>query len=583
MSFDVTALTPIYMGGKGGHKFWSYVSTDSVATMAGAGYFTAPASQLQAGDVIEAIVVNSVGAPTSATALARFFITSVTAAGVATVSDYLDVLADPLMVLKGTWDASSGSFPGAGAAQAGWSYIVSVGGTVDSVVFTANDRIVAIVDNASASTYAANWHKLDYTDQVLSVAGRTGAVVLAAADLSDASANAISLITAANYAAMRGLLDLESGTDFLSPAAIAAAYAAIAHTHLEADITDLQSYLLPTDIGVSVQAYDAQLDTWATLAPSANFQTLVTQTFAQIRGSLDLEAGVDFYSVAGADAAFAAISHTHAVADLSDASANAKSLLQAANYAAMRGLLDLEAGTDFLTPAAIAAAYQPLDGDLTALAAAGNSTVLAATTASFLTADETKLDGIEALADVTDAANVAAAGALMQGVHTIWIPASAMWPRATSGAGEGTYDSGASDVTIKTLAFDTTTQEYAHFHAGMPKSWNEGTITFIPYWTNTGGASTETVVWSLAGRALGNDDAINGAFGTVQTSTDTWLAQNDMHIGPESAAITIGNTPAENDLVAFEVSRVVGSDNMAGDAQLIGIKIIISFSAGTDA
>jgi hypothetical protein len=43
---------------------------------------------------------------------------------------------------------------------------------------------------------------------------------------------------------------------------------------------------------------------------------------------------------------------------------------------------------------------QPLDADLTALAAAGNSAVLAATTASFLTADETKLDGIEAGAQV---------------------------------------------------------------------------------------------------------------------------------------------------------------------------------------
>ena len=37
---------------------------------------------------------------------------------------------------------------------------------------------------------------------------------------------------------------------------------------------------------------------------------------------------------------------------------------------------------------------QPLDSDLTALAAAGNSAVLAATTASFTTADETKLDEI---------------------------------------------------------------------------------------------------------------------------------------------------------------------------------------------
>lgn len=114
------------------------------------------------------------------------------------------------VVLKGTWDASSGSFPGAGSAKPGWSYIVSGSGTVDGVAFTANDRIVAIADNASTSTYAANWHKLDYTDQVLSVAGKTGAVTLAAADLTDASANGVSLITAADYAAMRSLLSLGS-------------------------------------------------------------------------------------------------------------------------------------------------------------------------------------------------------------------------------------------------------------------------------------------------------------------------------------------------------------------------------------
>lgn len=41
-------------------------------------------------------------------------------------------------------------------------------------------------------------------------------------------------------------------------------------------------------------------------------------------------------------------------------------------------------------------------------------------------------------------------------------------------------------INSETLDFDTTTQEYAHFKWGMPKGWNEGTVTFIPYWTNTG-------------------------------------------------------------------------------------------------
>ena len=47
-----------------------------------------------------------------------------------------------------------------------------------------------------------------------------------------------------------------------------------------------------------------------------------------------------------------------------------------------------------------------------------NKAVLDATTASFLTADESKLDAIEASADVTDATNVAAAGAVMEGDTT---------------------------------------------------------------------------------------------------------------------------------------------------------------------
>jgi hypothetical protein len=76
-----------------------------------------------------------------------------------------------------------------------------------------------------------------------------------------------------------------------------------------------------------------------------------------------------------------------------------------------------------LTIGVTASTYQPLDSDLTTIAAAGNGSVLAATTASFTTADETKLDGIEALADVTDATNVAAAGAAMAvntRVECIW-------------------------------------------------------------------------------------------------------------------------------------------------------------------
>ncbi len=169
------------------------------------------------------------------------------------------------------------------------------------------------------------------------------------------------------------------------------------------------------------------------------------------------------------------------------------------------------------------------------------------------------------------------------GTETIWIPAAAMKAKATTGAGFSNYDSGSNDVAFSTMDFDTTTQEYAHtVPIGMPKSWNEGTVTAIFYWTNTAGASTETVRWSIAGAAISDDDTLNTTFGTAVTVDDTWLAQNDLHISSTTAAITIGGTPAENDLVIFEITRVVASDNMAGDARLIGVKILITTNAKDD-
>lgn len=92
---------------------------------------------------------------------------------------------DAAVVLVGSWDASAGTFPGGGSAQAGALYMVSVGGTVDGVEFNINDRIVAITDNASTTTYTNNWFRRKYTDDVQSVAGKTGAVSLDADDVSE--------------------------------------------------------------------------------------------------------------------------------------------------------------------------------------------------------------------------------------------------------------------------------------------------------------------------------------------------------------------------------------------------------------
>jgi hypothetical protein len=175
--------------------------------------------------------------------------------------------------------------------------------------------------------------------------------------------------------------------------------------------------------------------------------------------------------------------------------------------------------------------------------------------------------------------------ALKQGKHTIWIPATAMVSRTTNGAAVGTAETTTNKNMIKTLDFDTSTQEFAQFTIAMPKSWNEGTVTFQPVWSHGSTVTNFGVVWALQGVATSDDDAMDAAFGTEQTSTDTGGTTDDRYIGPESSAITIAGTPAAGDVVQFQIKRNPSdaSDTMAVDARLHGVKLYFTIDAATDA
>lgn len=155
-----------------------------------------------------------------------------------------------------------------------------------------------------------------------------------------------------------------------------------------------------------------------------------------------------------------------------------------------------------------AAAYQPLDSDLTTIAAANNGSVLAATTASFLTADETKLDGIEAGADVTDTANVTAAGALMDsevsslsGIKTLTVPDS---------------------TTISTFGatlVDDTTAAAARTTLGVDAAGTDNSATL---YVTVGDSNTDYPVASYTDVG----DAINTAYAALPSTGGTIFVQN---------------------------------------------------------
>lgn len=132
------------------------------------------------------------------------------------------------------------------------------------------------------------------------------------------------------------------------------------------------------------------------------------------------------------------------------------------------GAVDLSGSYEPLgAVAALALLKQNADADLSALAAAGNSAILAATTATYDTAKNNKLTTIEPLADVTDAANVAAAGAVMTtgnqsigGTKTFTVPLVVATPVAAQEAATKAYvdalAAGDSGITVKLALFGGT-------------------------------------------------------------------------------------------------------------------------------
>lgn len=254
------------------------------------------------------------------------------------------------------------------------------------------------------------------------------------------------------------------------------------------------------------------------------------------------------------------------------------SLMWADLFLASGGVVNFDNGNYTLTHSA---------GLLTANGALsiGTSNVLTAGTIELGHASANTLSASGGVLSVEGVAQLSTATGRAQGKETIWVPAAAMWPRTTNGAASVNRElTTGGDIQIRAHGFDTTTEEGVQFYIGMPKSWNKSTITFRVVWTNTAGASTETVSWGLSAGAFTDDDAIDSTdLGTEVRVSDTWLAQNDLHVTDESGAVTVGNTPVNNDMLICQIVRSVANDNMTGDAELLGIWIYPTTNASTDA
>lgn len=167
-------------------------------------------------------------------------------------------------------------------------------------------------------------------------------------------------------------------------------------------------------------------------------------------------------------------------------------------------------------------------------------------------------------------------GDLLKKVLTaeIFLPASSMWPSTTSGCADAAKtEYTTNDVDLYELAFDQSTQEYAQSTVWMPDDWDASTVTAKFVWTAAAGSGD--VIWALQGVSYANDDAVDAAWGTAQTVTDTLTATGDVCITSATSAITLAGTPAAGEPVQFRVYRDADAagDTIAADVSLLGVKI----------
>jgi hypothetical protein len=178
--------------------------------------------------------------------------------------------------------------------------------------------------------------------------------------------------------------------------------------------------------------------------------------------------------------------------------------------------------------------------------------------------------------------------ALASEKRAVFIPATAMTPRSANGCAPlATTNGAANQPDIPYLAFDGTADEFAGFYMQMPKSWNESTVTARFQWRRASGTGAANVVWAIRGVAVSDNDTPAATFGTAATVTDDAKTTTaNFALSAETGACTIGGTPAQDDLVFFEVFRDPdnASDTLtAVDAWLTGVTLFITLNQADDA
>ena len=199
---------------------------------------------------------------------------------------------------------------------------------------------------------------------------------------------------------------------------------------------------------------------------------------------------------------------------------------------------------------------------------------------------KTKLaDPIKTLAQGIDAA-VTNFGAIAktQGLQTIWLPAGSFNTRSTLGA-TGLVSSESASNKVMQYAWQFTATARKHVQStpiGMPRSWNESSVTAMIYWRNS---ATGNVTWGIQALSMGDGDTYDASFSTAVSVTDSCSDTTTLRVTALSGNIIPAGSPAEDDITIFQVYNdcTATTFTASGTVSLIGMRLYYTDNQWTDA
>jgi len=169
--------------------------------------------------------------------------------------------------------------------------------------------------------------------------------------------------------------------------------------------------------------------------------------------------------------------------------------------------------------------------------------------------------------------------------ESIILTAQGMWPRSSTGCLEVAKVQASSNLqSFFRLGFENTVKEYANIAFALPDRYDGGTITAVFYWMQDG-TLTGGVRWGIQGRAYGDAETIDQAWGTAQEVTDNGTSTAKQVLkSAATPAMTLAGTPAGGELAMLQIYRnpIDPADTLEATVYLLGIKIEYGVNAWSD-